>query len=479
MTTVPAATASLAKGIRFRQLFAIGFGTMIGVGWMLVAGSWILTAGPGGAMVAFGVGAAAVVVIALAYGEMGSCLPFSGGEIVYAFEGLGAGPAFIVGWLLALTGVSVCAFEAVASPWIVSILAPATAGPVLYHILGSDVTLGAVIIGACGLILLTWVNARGGLASARIQNYATWLKVGATSLFVIAALLHGSEANRLPWFTHDASGSVVGPIIAVLATVPVWYGGFNALPQALGEVADLRRIRSLAWVLASAILAGFTFFSLVILATASAAPRVALARSEFPVATALFSAFSSPWPGRLVLTAGLLGLITSWNASIFSGARVLLCMGRAHIIPGVFARVHPRYGSPAFAAIFIGTVSVPIALLGRNGLLPVINLVGLSYAVGYLCTTLALVRMRGTDPGLARPYRMPGHPLLTYGAVLIAATFVIVAAYNIWVTRKNAVPPEFVALGAWLGLGAIVWQLGRPARIGILDSERRALIRAR
>lgn len=477
--TAPATPGALAKSIRFRQLFAIGFGTMIGVGWMLVAGSWILTAGPGGAMIAFAIGAAAVIVIALAYGEMGSSLPFSGGEIVYAFEGLGAGPAFVVGWLLALTGVSVCAFEAVASPWIVAILAPSTAGPVLYRVLGSDVTLGAVLIGACGLVALTWVNARGGQASARIQNYATWLKVGATSIFVIAALFGGSEANRAPWFAHDATGSIVGPIIAVLATVPVWYGGFNALPQALGEVTDLRQIRNLAWVLASAILAGFTFFSLVILATASAAPRAALAASEFPVATALFSAFTSPWPGRLVLTAGLLGLITSWNASIFTGARVLLCMGRARIIPPLFARVHPRYGSPAFAAVFIGIVAVPIALMGRNGLLAIINLVGLSYAVGYFCTTLALVRLRTRAPALPRPYQMPGHPLLTYCALWIAATFVLVAAYNIWQSSSSPFPPEFIALGAWLLLGGIVWTLGKTAREGIDDTERRALIRAR
>ncbi len=470
----------LSKTIRFHQLFAIGFGTMIGVGWMLVAGSWILTAGPGGAVVAFAVGAAAVLLIGLAYAEMGASLPFSGGEIVYAFEGLGAAPAFIVGWLLALTAVSVCAFEAVASPWIISVILPATAGPTIYRMLGSDVTLGAIVIGFGGLIALSWVNIRGGYASARLQNVATALKVLATVTFVLAALSQANGAiNRIPWFAHDAGGSAIGPILAVLATVPVWYGGFNALPQALGEVADLGKIRNLALVLASAVIAGFIFFALVILATASAAPRSALASSEFPVATALFSAFSSPWPGRAVLTAGLLGLVTSWNAMIFSGSRVLLCMGRARIIPGAFARVHPRFGSPAFAAVFVAAASVPLALLGRNALLPIINLVGLSYAVSYLFTTLALVRLRRNAPAMDRPYRMPLHPWLTHLAVVIAAAFVLVAAANIWRESTTAIPAEFVALAVWLAVGALVWHLGKKARTLTSDEERRALIRLR
>ena len=31
---------TLRKGIGFYQLFAMGFGTIIGIGWIIVAGSW-------------------------------------------------------------------------------------------------------------------------------------------------------------------------------------------------------------------------------------------------------------------------------------------------------------------------------------------------------------------------------------------------------------------------------------------------------
>lgn len=469
----------LAKRIRFPQLFAIGFGTMIGVGWIIVAGSWILTAGPGGAIVAFAIGGVAVLVVGLVYAEMGSTFPYAGGEIVYVYEGLGTGPAFFIGWMLTLTYVSVCAFEAVAAAWIVSVLVPSTTGPALYRIFGSDVTLGELLIGYGGLMLLIIVNVRGGLASARLQNVATGLKVLATSAFVIAAIAHGSEAYRAPWFARDATGGVWNPIIAVLATVPVWYGGFNTLPQALGEVSDLRRMRSLSMLMSLVIVAGFTFFALVILATASPVPRSSFLTSDLPVADALFATFTSPWPGRAVLAAGLMGILTSWNACIFCGGRVLFCMARARIIPAAFARVHPRFGSPAFAAIFIGLASAPAALLGRNSLLLILNLVGLSYATGYLLVAISLFRLRRTNPSRERPSRVPCHPYLTGAAVAIAAAFVIVAAYNIWHNSRFVVPSEFIALAVWLLIGLAVWRLAAPARSDTEPSERQALIRER
>lgn len=477
MSTVMAPT--LAKQIRFYQLFAIGFGTMIGIGWIIVAGNWITLAGPGGAVVAFGIGAAAVLVIGLVYAEMGSTYPFAGGEIVYVFEGLGTGAAFFLGWLLTLSAVAICAFEAVASGWLINVLVPITSGPVLYRILGSEVHLGAVLVGNVGLLILIFINFRGGFASATLQNVATWTKVVATAAFVFAALTHGKAANREPFFAYDENGSVVGPILALLATVPVWYGGFNTLPQALGEISDLRKIKNLSTVMTCAILAGFVFFALVILATASPVPRSQLLHSDLPVADALFASFPSPWPGRAVLAAGLMGIITSWNAWIFCGARVLFSLSRARMLPAVFAQVHPRFGSPAFAAVFIGLVSAPIALLGRNSLMLILNLVGLIYATGYLLVALSLRRSRAIDPDRIRPCRMPGHPYFTGFAALLAATFVFLAAYNIWHSSTWPIPSEFIALALWLALGAWLWRRGAPRRIMINEEQRRSFIRQR
>jgi len=55
----------LRMDIRLRSLFSLAFGTIIGVGWITVLGSWLSEAGSLGAMLAFGGGGMIMMVIGL------------------------------------------------------------------------------------------------------------------------------------------------------------------------------------------------------------------------------------------------------------------------------------------------------------------------------------------------------------------------------------------------------------------------------
>jgi len=256
----------LKKDIRLYQLFSLGFGTIIGVGWLIVAGSWVITAGPIGSIIAFAIGGAAIAIIALCYTEMGSRFPHSGGEVVYVYEAFGAGAAYAVGWLLLLFYVSICAFEAISTAWIVSLLLPGLEGPVLYKILGQEVTLASLVIGVGGMAAFTTLNYRGGLSSARFQDAATLLFALASILFVVAGIWGGDASNLTPLFGSDEPKAAIYGFLAILATIPVWYSGFNTLPQALGEIADISRPKLLLLVMLMTLLAACLFYSGVILA---------------------------------------------------------------------------------------------------------------------------------------------------------------------------------------------------------------------
>ena len=56
---------------------------------------------------------------------------------------------------------------------------------------------------------------------------------------------------------------------------------------------------------------------------------------------------ASPFLGRVVLVAGILGLLTTWNAIFLAASRVVFALGRARLIPPVFGRVHARFESPS------------------------------------------------------------------------------------------------------------------------------------
>lgn len=468
-------TITLQKKIKFRQLFAIGFGTIIGTGWILVAGHWITTAGPGGAMVAFAVGALFIICLGLGYGEMGAAFPHSGGEVVYAYEGFGPLGGFVAGWILALVYVSTCAFEAVAAAWILSVLFPGFTGPVLYSVMGSDITLTALVVSAGGVGAITWINFRGGASAASFQELTMWLLVAASLFFIAAALIKGTPDYRQPWFERDATGSWLSPFLMIFATVPLWYSGFNTLPQALGEVGETKHLRYFVSIMALSVLAGLLFYSGVILATASALPRSQMNSGELVVAEALFAAFDSRWPGNVVLISGLLGIITTWNAVFFSAARILFAMGRARLLPGYFAQVHEKYGSPSVATLTVGALAFLAALLGRASLLPIINLVGFLFTAIYLLISVTVFRLRVTQPDLSRPYRVPGHPWFTGASILVALAFVILAGKGVW-ESADGIPAEMWVLLLWTALGAVMWQASSTSRRKISDTERRSLI---
>jgi len=469
----------LKKDIRLYQLFSLGFGTIIGVGWLIVAGNWVLTAGPLGAILAFIIGGCAVAVVSLSYAEMGSRFPHSGGEVVYTFEAFGTAPAFVIGWLLVLFYVSICAFEAISTAWIISVLVPGLEGPVIYSAFGEDVTLSALIIGCSGMVFLTWLNYRGGGSAASFQDVVTIGFALISLAFVVGGIWGGSSDNAQPLFVLDEYGSAWAGFLAILATIPVWYSGFNTLPQALGEVSDLSNPNLLNRVLLLTLVAAALFYTGVILATSFAAPREVIAGADLPVAAALFTAFENPLFGQFVLVAGLMGIITSWNAMFFSGARALFAMSRGGMIPRKISEVHGKHGSPHIAVLFVGIFGAIGIFAGREAVLPIINLIGICLSSAYAMVCLSVLRLRNKTSDTAVFYKVPWYPWLPALGFVFAVTFLVLAVVTIIRDAEDKFPLEFIALGSWAILGVLVWVMAGKMRNSLSHEERRALIHLR
>jgi amino acid transporter len=107
-----------------KEVLALAFGAMIGWGWVVLAGGWVQSAGAVGAMLAFGIGGVAVILIGLTYAELASAMPLTGGEHVYSHRAFGMAGSFLCTWAIILGYVSVVAFEAVALPTVVEHLFP-------------------------------------------------------------------------------------------------------------------------------------------------------------------------------------------------------------------------------------------------------------------------------------------------------------------------------------------------------------------
>jgi amino acid transporter len=470
-------SASLSRTLSAPLFFAISFASVVGVSWVVVLGEWLRLAGPVGATIAFLAAGAVMMLVGLCYAEICTFIPAAGGEMAYAFAAFGIRSSFAVGWLLALVYVSATAFEGLSVGWLAGILFPPLAGRTLYHVYGMPVGAGALALGVGGTLVLTALNARGMRSSGRFQSAITWVKVGVAVVLVGSGLIWGHVGSLHPWFAGGAAraGAVHGTI-AVLVTAPFWLAGFNTVVQLMEERAPGTSPTGIVVALLASIGAAAAFYALLILSAAMAMPWEEITKLPFPAIGAFAAALHSEIAARVVLLAGLVGLLATWNALFIASSRLLFALARAGMIHHDLAHVGARSGVPINSVLFVGAFSGACILLGRSALLPIISVDSGCIMLVYAVVAFAVVRMRRLDPDRPRPYRMPGGVITATLAMLAALFMFAESMYLAWESRVASVPVEWQILLGWTLLGLLGWALAAPARAALSVAEQRRLI---
>ncbi|HCC99298.1 MAG TPA: hypothetical protein DER64_02125 [Planctomycetaceae bacterium] len=250
--------------------------------------------------------------------------------------------------------------------------------------------------------------------------------------------------------------------------------GFDTIPQAAEERAPGQPAARLGLYIILAIIGSTVFYVLVVLAAGMVTPWQSLIEEKLPTATAFRSAFSSPALANLVLCAGVIGLLTSWNGFFLAGTRVLFSLGRARIIDSRFGDVHPRYGTPVQATLFSGLITALAACLGRGALLAFINVGSFCISVAFVGVALSLLRLRVIAPEMERPYRLPAGKLVA--ACAAVGSSLVVLAMVVPASPAVLRPIEWAILAGLCVCGIIFWSVGRPQRETIPEEDRARLI---
>ena len=439
-------------------------------------GAWLSGAGAVGAIVAFVVGGLVMLAIGLCYAEMAAAYPVSGGELAYVFEAWGIPWSFAAAWFLAFIYIFTTSFEAISVEWLVSALIPGFGGPTIYTLFGQEVRLWSLALGLGIMTVISMINYRGGKTAAWFQDLMTFCLVVTSGIFIVAGLIGGDFANLSPAFAGSTPRAAFVGIIIVLAGIPFWFSGFDAIPQAMEEVEEGAKLKLVPRVMAMAIGFALVFYCLVILAASVSAPRPDILAAELPAAAAIEAAFDSPWLGRIVLIAGLCGLITTWNALFFASTRVVFALARARMIPSRFANVHDRHGSPGAAVVFVGVVGGIGALFGRNAIMIIVSGGAISMAFVFLLVVLGVIKLRSTQPDHPRPYTVPGGKPFLYMSAGLGGGLFISAIYETFLAAGGGVPPEWIVLGVWATIGLFFFRMAAPMRAKVSESEMRWLI---
>jgi len=434
----------LPRSIGLLGAIAVLVGTTIGSGIFRVPavvaqrlgepGPFLLTWVLGGALALFG---------ALTIAELAALYPRSGGIYAFLEEGLGELPAFLFGWS------QLAVIRASALGGIATIFA---------EYLGYFVALSPRQVQYVAALVILTVGALSYIGVRRagaVMNVATAAKYGALVVlaFLAFALGSGSRAHFSPLM--DAAFPI-SALATALVSVMWAYDGWADLSYMGGEVRDPARTIPRALIIG-------TLLIVAIYVTVNAAYLYLVPIEEMAASPLIASTAADRIPalagrgGAIIAVVVMLSTFSSVNGSMMTSPRIFFAMAdRGRFFRGL-ARVSPRFESPA-AAIWLATgLGVTYVLFSNFQQLADRFVLGIWPF--YIMAVIAVFVLRRRAPGLERPYRAFGYPVIP-AVFLLASTGMVV----------NGLVTDPVNTGITLGIIAA----GIPVYFGMAGRARRA-----
>ncbi len=431
---------TLARKLRLADYFALGFGTMVGVGWLVLMDDWLGRGGPLGAVLGFAIGGIILLPAAYVYGQWVQRLPDAAGEAAYTAQVFPPLVSYFTGWMMLLAYFIVCPWEAVAAGKVAAYIFPSLNSFQLYSIDGQPVFLPRLLLGIAMTAFLAVLNYRGIRLSATFQNWATSMVLLLFVLVVCISGVRGAPANFHPAF-HAA------PFVSILLTlqiVPYFMTGFESVPKVAEEAHPEFRSQGFFRAIAMAVLVGAAFYVLSVAAVAYVAPWQSLLGKRFATAIAFEQALGARWPVRLILAVALFGLFQCFNGNFVASSRLLFAFGRRGTILPRFGEVHEKFLTPSVAVLGITAGTLVALFFGDALLVPVTEVGSMASALGWLaaCASFWLVDSR---------------PRMRVIAGLgICVSLLLVLMKLLPAFPGHFTPWEWLALGLWLLLGALL-----------------------
>jgi amino acid transporter len=431
---------TLARKLGLKDYFALAFGTMVGVGWLVLMDDWLGRGGPVGAMLGFLVGGILLLPVGYVYGEWVKRLPDAAGEAVYTAQVFPPMVSYFTGWMMLLAYFIVCPWEAVAVGKLAAYIFPSLNSHELYQVAGQPVFLPRLVLGIALTLFLAALNYRGIRLSASFQNWTT-----TAVLLVFAALLgisaaHGSSVNFHPAFRAS-------PLVSILLTlqiVPYFMTGFESAPKAAEEAHTEFRSTGFFRAIVMALVVGAGFYVLAVAAVSYVSPWQSLMGKRFATAIAFEQALGARWPVRLILVMAMFGLFQCFNGNFVASSRMLFAFGRRRTIHPSFGTVHVRFLTPSVAVLGITAGTLGGLLLGDALLVPVTEVGSMASALGWFaaCVSFWMVEKRA------------GVRMLTGLGILVSLTFFLMKVVPVFPGHFSSA--EWIAFGIWVGLGVVL-----------------------
>ena len=377
-----------------RTAIAIVIANMIGTGVFTSLGFQLEDIRSGFVLLAlWGVGGIAAFCGALAYAELGACLPRSGGEYNFLTEIYHPAAGFVSGWISATVGF--------AAP---TALAAITFGSYLSSAIP---VLGATPL-AVGLVaVLTLLHATTHRNSAGVQNAFTIIKIGLIVAFCAAAIALVPAPQDIGFLPAPGDGALLTSSAFAVSLIYVSYAytGWNAATYLSDELdAPQRNLPRVLGFGVAIVAVLYLLLNFVFLYVAPASAMVGRVEIGYVAATYAFG----PAGGRIMGIVLALLLVSTVSAMIIAGPRVLQVIGQDVPALRLLSRTN-RDDVPHVAVWLQGLIA--ITFIVTASFQKILILSGFLLALNTFAAVLGLFVLRWTRPTLERPFRAWGYPL--------------------------------------------------------------------
>jgi APA family basic amino acid/polyamine antiporter len=440
-TGAPAGRATLLPSLGFFTTVMIVIGGVIGSGIFRKPG--VMAAQVGSPEVLLGVWLLAGVITlfgALTNAEIASMIPETGGQYVYFDRMYGPFAAFLYGWAVfaVMQTGSIAAVAYVFAEYATQFVklpefsSAVAAWSIHFPFIGDVAPLkeiGTKGLAAALIIVLTAVNYIGVKFGGLVQNLFTIAKVAAMGLLVIGAFClptGGSIANlTTPSSVIHPQGFAMFAAIAAALQGAFWaYDGWNKITYIAGEVKEPHRNIPRGLIIGMLIVTAI--YLLMNVAYAFVLPVDQMAKSKLVAADVAEKCFLGG--GRWIAAAVMISTLGATNAIILATARVYFSMAQRNVFPAFIGNAHPRFHTPAASLVVQGIWSVLLLFSGTFDTLTD-TLIFVSW-IFYAAGAYGIFVLRRKEPGAARPYKVPGYPVVPWIFIVFAIVYLCFTIYN-------------------------------------------------
>lgn len=387
------ANTKLKRSLKSRHMNMIALGGSIGTGLFVAGGEVVSTAGPGGALVAYGFIGIMVYFLMTSLGEMATYLPVPGSFGTYASRYVDPAFGFALGWNYWFN-------------WAITLAAELVAGALIMKYWFPEIP--AIVWSALFLTALFLMNYLSTRSFGESEYFFSSMKVITVFVFLfVGTMLILGIGGTSPGFENWTRGEApfvggFGSIMAIFMVAGFSFQGTELIGVAAGESEDPEKnipkaIHSIFWRILLFYIGAFVVIGFLIPyddpnLLNSSVENVAI--SPFTLVLDRFGfAFAASFINAIILTA----VLSAGNSGLYASTRMLYAMAKAGDAPKIFTKLNSR-GVPVpalLATAAFGVFAFLTSLIGEGTAYNwLINISGMSGFIAWLGIAIAHYRFR-------------------------------------------------------------------------------------